>query len=428
MSGSTSFRFKKPVNWAYAPGLTKAGVDGSAGNRGTDGNAIYFIDYELNNSYNIELAQQKLENNYTLSGNSVQISEEREYHSGDLIISDSGSCYRIEKGADPYYTFSINYIGRISKASESMNDAKVTGVGILMLTDTEEYPRRYEGFVPNNRQYLREEDHKYCVDYSSDTEVDPEDLTIYEMNGIWYKFFVFVDGSVGANTDYTVEMRLNNEKTYAFDSVSNFEYEHASRFDPTTNLLYRVFNFGKTLEFSAPCITREEFLDTMTEQELIEYGDESNASPHFLSDMSMDKVHLFGNDIKELVCVQNGETYASVDGETRMERVESTDIMRRHAIPGRTFPESDSQEVLVPAAYSIFEATQSSDHEEGINWRGGESAYFSSCDPELAIKEMTCFIESHADFKIIIHDKNSGEIKTVIPDYIQYRYLLDDQR
>lgn len=424
MSGSISFRFKKPVNWAYAPGLTKAGADGSVGKTGFDGNAIYFIDYELNNSYNIELAQQKLENNFTLSGNSVQISEDREYHSGDIIISDRGSCYRIEKGIDPYYTFSINHIGNFS-IPESVNNVKVLGLAIYKIPENDTYKRSYNNFIPNNRQTLKKVDDNlnYQVEYRTDSEISYNHNTIhpaFSINGLWYKFLVIIEDeeslSNNTNIKYTLEINLKNRKSYHFNSVPDLHYDEHS--DPVNPYLYGFFNFNKTLEFSVPVMPKTTFENNSNNIDfIINYG---NAEPYFLSDMSMDKVHLFGTDIRQMVVRQNNTTYCSIDGVTAMREADSDGMMRRHNTPTHSWPDSEATPgataKLVPAVYSKFDVEAQND-EDNINWRGGESAYFSSIkDPELAIDSIEKFLTSaleNAEFNIVMHNISNGEVKIV---------------
>ena len=413
MSGSTSFKFKKPINWAYAPGLATAGIDGSIGNPGADGNAIYFIDYELDNSYNIELAQQKLENNFTLSGNSLQISEKRKYHSGDIIISNAGNCYRIEKGVDPYYTYSIEYIGRLSVPQNFNINFKILGLVVIEVEENNtEYRSIYQGFVPNNRQILKHANNtRYIVKVTPDMTVNSNNTEVFEQKGIWYKFLVLTDELVSGNIDFTVEVKLKNKKSYNLDAVSSLDYSVHN--DPVNEPLHRIFNFNKTLEFPAPAITREIF-DSSTSEELLSY----QGDPYFLSDFSMDKVHLFGNDIKMLVCTHEGALYASIDGETSMKRVysNSSDILQRHALPGKYWPHAaaNNTTVYVPAVYSSFKnGSLQYMGEDDINWRGGESAYFSSITINERKREYMRLFMHDAEFNVIMHNNDSGEIKTI---------------
>ncbi len=424
MSGSTSFRFKKPINWAYAPGLTKAGADGSTGNAGLDGNAVYFIDYELNNSYNIELAQQKLENNFTLSGNSVQISENRTYHSGDLIITSSGNCYRIEKGGDPYYTFSIHYIGRISY-NKSNTETKVVGLVVCILEDEANgLTSTYNGFVPNNRQFLEEVEGTngsvYKIKYTRDTNIDPSNSEVFCVNGVWCKFLVVTETATHPNEKYSVEIKFENRKTYQFNSVSDLSF---ATNDPTVQPLGGVFAFNKTLEFPAQSIlqsTPGAVLDISTllqssVTDIATYSGVYDGIPiyedkaYFLSDMSLDKVHLYNNDIKPIVTRQNGKTYASIDGVSEVKEIYDTDAIRRRSIPRASWPDGGSDDVLVPCVYSSYNGEYNSYND--VNWRGGESAYFSSYNENI-IKIIHEFIEK-AQFRIIQRITNTGAIKVI---------------
>ena len=406
MSGSNSFKFKKPINWAYAPGISKPGDDGSIGKPGNDGNAIYFIDYELNNSYNIELAQQKLENNYTLSGNSSQINEERKYHSGDIIVSNKGNCYRIEKDNDSYYTFSIKYMGKLSP--EIANEFKVKISYLVVFSKPDD---SFNNFIPSNRQFLSESENKYTVKYCVDTniyEISDASRNVFELKGVWYGFLVVLNNDISEieKYDFSVEIKLKNEKTYNFNSIVNPKYN--SKLDPTDNNdLNRIFKFNKILEFAASCMLLSEYEANRSNSINLS----ENVNFYYVSDMSLDKSHLFGNDVKHLVVHTNGKTYCSKDGYSNMNIVVPTDnVLQTHTLPGKIWP-SSPKEIYVPAVYSSYNLTSNAS-ESDINWRGGESAYFSSCSTDTVISKIEDFVRN-AEFNIIIRDKNSGKIKII---------------
>jgi hypothetical protein len=65
--------------------------------------------------------------------------------------------------------------------------------------------------------------------------------------------------------------------------------------------------------------------------------------------------------------------------------------------------------VLVPAVYSSRNGSYSSLSD--INWRGGESTYFSSYDEDV-VKMIYEFIEK-AQFRIIQRNTTTGVIKTI---------------
>ena len=403
--GSLTFRFKKPINYAYAPGLTKAGIDGGEGNPGADGNAVYFIDYELNNSYIIELTQQKLENNYMLSGESELISDKRGYHTGDIIISNQGNCYRIVKGTDSYYTYGIEYLGRISGKDTDDIPKTVTEVRVYEFR-TQDYPSAQMGFMPSNRQFLvrdTENPHVISVDPNYTVEADVHDLdNAFMLNGVWYKFVVVTDASFGGDVEFTVELPLKNRKTYQADSVSNPPGGENDVLDPTDQPLYQIMKFNKNMEFKAPSVTEDEEIPV---DEIAEYGD---VKPAYISDMSLDKMHLFNNDIKSPVFRTEEETYCSRDGVTELGLVQDSEaqvLMR-----SRTIPVEESK-----WKYAIYSTFFPDDYmraqEDIINWRGGESAYFSSCTDELVVKLMRNFLDNESTIRVVAHNNMTEEIK-----------------
>lgn len=112
------FKYKNPINLSYAPGIVIGGEDGDPGKNGKSGTSIFFSDFEFNNSYDTELALQKIENGYVLSSNNfLKLPEGHRYKENDLILSTSGMCYRIisvsEESTFKNYTYDIEYLGHI---------------------------------------------------------------------------------------------------------------------------------------------------------------------------------------------------------------------------------------------------------------------------------------------------------------------------
>lgn len=397
--GSLSFKFKKPISCAYAPGRTNIGKQGEDGNPGENGSALYFIDYELNNSYIIELTQQKLENGYVLSGESEKISDTREYHIGDIIITNSGNCYRLVKGSG-YYTFDITYIGRISNNIEEENK-NVVRIYMCRVTSPL-YPEICQGFMPNNRQFLDTSNNIKSVLYSSDTDVS-EISEVFNLYGVWYKFIVTTDVEFGNNIEFTVEINLKNSKTFQMDSINFSPTENNA--DPTGSPLYHFLPFYKTLEFKAAS-TLASLIDTMSDNDKLELD---NIKPVFISDMSLDKMHLFGNDIKHTVIYKNNKPYCcsgTIDNLSEITASDMTDVLQK-----RILPVENSE--FVPSIFSVYDnANFKTAGENRINWRGGESAYFSGSDTNLVLHRIEDFLTSDENIvRVIAHNKNTHEVK-----------------
>ena len=146
------FKYKNPINVSYAPGRTNIGEDGELGSIGKAGNALYFTNLELDNSYNIELTLQKIENNIILSssnfGNTTKI---REYKINDLILSSSGKCYKIIQSTSESlfknYKYDIEYVGQF-KTKSSVNAIRVV---FKKITDVSA-----DNPVPNNAGLVKD--------------------------------------------------------------------------------------------------------------------------------------------------------------------------------------------------------------------------------------------------------------------------------
>lgn len=167
------FKYKKPLSYAYAPGFVRAGTEGPAGISGANGNAVYFIDYALDNSYSIENALLRIENNTVLSSNSIEQLQNRSYRKNDLIISNSGIVYRLKESSSESlfnnYKFDIEELGSLSKStgvtvklvvmydftnvalyrggSQKIANGKIEYAGTLLKT----YPRDSSSCIITNR-------------------------------------------------------------------------------------------------------------------------------------------------------------------------------------------------------------------------------------------------------------------------------------
>ena len=146
------FKYKNPINVSYAPGRTNIGEDGELGSIGKAGNALYFTNLELDNSYNIELTLQKIENNIILSSSNIgNITKIREYKINDLILSNSGKCYKIIQSTSESlfknYKYDIEYIGQF-KTKSSVNAIRA------VFTKVDGVPADYP--VPNNAGLVKD--------------------------------------------------------------------------------------------------------------------------------------------------------------------------------------------------------------------------------------------------------------------------------
>lgn len=222
------FKYKTPINLSYAPGTVLNGDNGEQGNQGEYGSSIYFSDFDFDNSYDIELALQKIENNYVLSSdNFSKIPEERKYKENDLILSSSGKCYRLTKrNSEDFsnYTYNIEYIGPVIDKIAP----KVSYVLFTDITDTDadhpsEIPCVGEGMIRGSDGILRGKWYKITlvgtdnsVDHFLTTSIsDPNNPATEEERLIsnLYKS-LFYNTDTEPHYRYSLEIRLRNRKTF----------------------------------------------------------------------------------------------------------------------------------------------------------------------------------------------------------------------
>ena len=343
---ATVFKYKTPVNRNYAPGFVRPGLDGSVGNKGRSGNAVYFVDFDLDNSYNIEMALQKIEHNFILANDSIKKLEGREYAVNDLLLSNSGKCYRIiESSPDSVFNnfkYDIEFLGAI----KNNTDNNIKHVRIYDVTGLRFYskktgkliksydPRQRSCWVNNRTEKPYSTDfYKLLKDYNDD-----EDFALY---GAWLKMvavttvddaqkFTNKDGLTGSS--YSFSILLNSNKSYALNGFpTEYTGDPIELGDETHSAGKGIgLNFKKKLEFPNITVKPESFFTPTAEQVknkternvLIEFLFNEVTKPgankkvplcttSYMSDYSMDSYHPFGNNIMCTLSADNSMWYKS---------------------------------------------------------------------------------------------------------------------
>lgn len=344
---ATVFKYKSPVSRNYAPGFVRCGLDGSVGNKGRSGNAVYFVDFDLDNSYDIEMALQKIENNFILANDSIKKLEGREYAVNDLLLSNSGKCYRIiESSPDSVFNnfkYDIEFLGAI----KNNTDNNIKHVRIYDVTGLRFYskktgkliksydPRQRSCWVNNRTEKPYSTDfHKLLKDYNDD-----EDFALY---GAWLKMvavttvddsqkFTNKDGLTGSS--YSFSILLNSNKSYALNGFpTEYSGDPIELGDETHSAGKGIgLNFKKKLEFPNITVKPESFFTPTLEQiaknktakdilveflfhEVTKPGANKKApicTTSYMSDYSMDSYHPFGNNIMCTLSADNSMWYKS---------------------------------------------------------------------------------------------------------------------
>ena len=321
-----TFRYKNLASLSYAPGTAKAGENGDIGKQGTSGNTLYFIDYDLDNSYAIQLALQRIENNQILSSTRDKTINDRPYKENDIIISSSGKTYRIinsKESSAKNYKFDIEVLGAIHN-QPSVNISKIIIANITSyddITSVNDIDNSKCAYVQKSAATTNNANSLIGEAYT------PEDFI---MAGTWIKVYVIVTLSTISNPDlteteqlesqyidllkmqdktsgnsYSLTLYLNNKKSFQ-GMTPPCDYEA----DPVPIGLNGIFSFYKKLEFPNLSIFKgSTFADCLADEikakglddngNLIYYPDVKPLSNiYFLSDIEMDGMHPSGNEIR----------------------------------------------------------------------------------------------------------------------------------
>ena len=303
------FKYKNPINVSYAPGRTNIGEDGELGSIGKAGNALYFTNLELDNSYNIELTLQKIENNIILSssnfGNTTKI---REYKINDLILSSSGKCYKIIQSTSESlfknYKYDIEYVGQF-KTKSSVNAIRVV---FKKITDVSA-----DNPVPNNAALVKNSydnsDYKlrtlsyevklYGIEYSPDSfyskVVDDSEITPEEKDKRDNAIKSITSGEY-VPYRYSIQIRLKNTKQF-YNQASPVTVETLNNTPAGTdaeNADNMRLSFYKTIEIPDVDLFKDSFYVNDKDDELAEY---CSPTVFTISDSMLDRLHPSKNNV-----------------------------------------------------------------------------------------------------------------------------------
>ena len=302
------FKYKNPINVSYAPGRTNIGEDGELGSMGKAGNALYFTNLELDNSYNIELTLQKIENNIILSSSNIgNITQIRDYKINDLILSNSGKCYKIIQSTSESlfknYKYDIEYIGQF-KTKSSVNAIRA------VFTKVDGVPADYP--VPNNAGLVKDAyedtDYKlrtlsynvklYGIEYSPDSFyskiVDDSEITPEEKDKRDNAIKSITSGEY-VPYRYSIQIRLKNTKQF-YNQASPVTVEKLN--DTSTghdaeNADNMRLSFYKTIEIPNVDLFKDSFYEEGRD-DLKEY---CNTTLFTVSDSMLDRLHPSKNNV-----------------------------------------------------------------------------------------------------------------------------------
>ena len=332
---------------------TNPAPKGEIGPDGLRGTSLYFVDYDLTNDYYKELVIKKITNNIMLSSDADIKQEGREYVSGDLVLASDKSMYRIKKDDGVY---DIEYIGKIHdrNITEDYKD-KIINIVVNVSSSVGKMT------TPSMRWYHNEiSDACYKTAYLT---IIPK---IYTLNDISNKEY-----------DYFLRISLHNKKYFTFGdyTLKNrlFDEEHKPVEEYDLSLSNNHMSFYKTIEI--PLI--EFCRDNNGTFKCID-GDDDVSNYILMTEMAMDKLHPSGNNMS---ISPRGISY---------DRSRRLYIYTPVKVPNLI--NNESYYDIMSAQLQL--STRKIDNNIEVNYRSGESCYFSGVCETPGIVRLQDYVDS----------------------------------
>lgn len=210
-------------------GFIEKAQSGTEGKNGIPGSSLYFIDYDLSNSYYKELIIKRIENNYILSSNKGTKLIGRTYCIGDIIMTQNLNIYRIIESINTTSThkYDIEYIGSIMNKKE--NETPSISDRFVDVEFVEYEKTIKECIVPVNRSFDFDAS-IYKIFKIDDIQLILAYFNIYRSDSI---FSVVVSNE---NGEYLTKKTGDSSTGYIFTTPSfNIEYSYIrNNYSPTT--------------------------------------------------------------------------------------------------------------------------------------------------------------------------------------------------
>lgn len=307
----------------YAP----KGDNGPDGERGT---SLYFTNYDLQNDYYKDIVIRKISNNMMLSSDADIKQEGREYIDGDLVLCSDKSIYMIKNTNDVY---DIEFIGKLHDDNIT-KDFKDKIINVLI--EIESCNGAYSNVMPAYR-YINSRPHTSFI------KIKPSIFTIGD-----------------TNHDYYMRIHLYNKKTLQLGDYAFREDLSGGNNEFDLSLSNNAIEFFKTIEF--PIKERRK----NDNGEFDAFGADITDAI-YIPEMVFDKLHPSGNNI-DIKSTWESDKYNVYYDDNTLKYLISFSTQQ-------PFTNDMCYEQLHTRVQ--FETKKLSDNDVHINFRGGESCYFS---------------------------------------------------
>lgn len=382
------------------PGKSGKSINGEQGLKGILKPSVHITDYDPSDEYTKNIILGRIDENYSVLKNSSEKILDG-YTLNDILVTRENDVYKLTESNGPH-KFDLLFLGTMKTRPSNRPEYEKLEEGISAIFLNINVNNNYD-FTRDlcNRNFDYRDSSigtgaiynpfTYPTGYESDGY--EKETGQRQINGVEIEPLIKASKEILDEYDFILDIYLPNEKSYEPDAIDN-----------------HVFNLNHIIENTMPLgsfkVKEEpvhpEFLkNVLFDKKLsIVLQKEEGHKKYFLSDMSCDKLHLYGNEYKSNITDTIDRTVKRYSKVLYCNDVNLYTVTPRYRVPvlSTTVEQTDqlvvfneNQNVFLAnseyldnfeyISYCVREDYGGNSDKEFVNFRGGESTYFSSIVP-----------------------------------------------
>lgn len=425
-------------NFPESPGKAGQSINGKMGLRGKIKSSIYITDYDPSDEYTKNIILGKIDEGYTLAMNSVEKITDV-YTVGDLILTRGNDVYRLKEGGNNH-KFDLVFMGSIQKRPTNKTTIELLDESIsqIVLSINRQNNYDFTRGLCNRSLSFTSTDAGGGKIYNPFVYPDGEEVESFNSMTIPYRYdyrqiygveiepIIIASEDILDDFDFILDIYIPNEKSYEYDSL---------KFHIDSLGSYATGNFTSTnLSFSEEPVYPPFLKNVKFDKKLsiVLHKSGTKFKKCFISDMSCDKLHLFGNEIKSNILDSADRTLNKIycHNVTNIPSMEMRYGLKFEPASNSTpssVLENDQNRFVDDITYTgiypyLMYCTRNdysgNPNRKFINYRGGESAYFSAIVPGEYFRDAFVVNDSSTNMHNIGSDVNIKMSYCSFPEYI----------
>ena len=289
-------RKKSNINdFPNTPGKSGKSINGEQGLKGILKPSLHITDYDPSDEYTKNIILGRIDENYSVLKNSSEKILDG-YALNDILITRENDVYKLTEGVGAH-KFDLLFLGKMKNRPENKPAYEKLEDGISVISLNINVNNNYD-FTRDlcNRNFDYRNNligsgdvyNPFAYPTGDSSEGYGNKTEQRQINGIEIEPLIIASKEILEDYDFILDIYLPNEKSYEPDTINN-----------------HVFNLNHIIKSTYPLEFEEEPVhpafskNVLFDKKLsIVLQKDSGHKKYFLSDMSCDKLHLYGNEYK----------------------------------------------------------------------------------------------------------------------------------